>query len=345
MFAPMPINNSIQKPSTNPEQFQQQLLTWYTANGRHHLPWRNTRDAYHILLSEIMLQQTQVETVLSRYYDPFLEKFPNLDALKKASIESVMHAWQGLGYYRRAGYLHEIAKRSAPELPNDFESLILLPGIGKNTAHALLAFAHHQPYAVMEANVKRVVSRIFALKHPSENELWSAADLLLNKAEPFNHNQAMMDLGSLICSIKNPKCPACPAQNICAGKYNPKAYPRKKQKTATPTRKRNIIVVQNADGRIYAKPREGKLLGGLYQFIELENDAICVELNGRKYWQTTWQKLGNIRQQYSHFKLEADVFLLRYDGKYEPKHWHSIGQLQSLPWSNAEKKILSLLKF
>lgn len=289
-----------------------------------------------------MLQQTQVDTVLNRYYHPFLKHFPTLTVLKNAPAESVMHAWQGLGYYRRAGFLHETAKRSAPKLPTDIIALMALPGIGRNTAHALLAFAYHQPFAVMEANVKRIISRIFALEIPTENQLWQAAESLLNRAEPFNHNQAMMDLGTMICTPAQPKCELCPANTLCKGKANPLRYPQKKAKKTAPIRKQQILMVQDSNGKIYARPREGKLLGGLYQFIELESDITTIKLNSNIAPKSSWKKLGNVQQKYSHFTLNAEIFMLNYHGAHAAKNWYSMSDLPKLPWSNAEKKILQL---
>ncbi|MBY0354265.1 MAG: hypothetical protein K2Q12_00885, partial [Rickettsiales bacterium] len=138
----------------------QTIHDWYAAHGRHSLPWRLTRDPYAIYVSEIMLQQTQVATVLTRFYHPFLARFPTLQSLADASQEEVLKAWEGLGYYSRARNLHQAAKICAPTLPTTVEGLLELPGIGRNTAHAIAAFAYHQPVAVMEANVKRVLHRL-----------------------------------------------------------------------------------------------------------------------------------------------------------------------------------------
>ncbi len=327
----------------NPAQFQRELLQWYKNSGRHHLPWRQTNNAYHILVSEIMLQQTQVDTVLNRYYHPFLKQFPDLLTLKNAPLETVLHAWQGLGYYRRAGYLHQIAKRTAPCLPTCFDELIALPGIGKNTAHAVLSFAHHQAFPVMEANVKRILSRIFALTNPSEKMLWSGAEKLLNRTNPFDHNQAMMDMGAMICTVKNPLCTTCPAQSICRGKSTPMEYPAKQAKREVPTRNFNIVIATDRHGRIFATPRSGRFLSGLYQFIELAPHIDTLKLNSSTFCKTHWQKLGHITQQYSHFTLLADVFRIDYQGEHQSVHWHDSSDLNSLPWSNAEKKILQLL--
>src|SRR5471030_2980369 len=172
------------------QAFHQHLHQWYNLHGRKQLPWRTTDDPYAIYISEIMLQQTQVKTVLERYYFPFLQRFPTLAALTAAPQDDVLNAWQGLGYYNRALNLHKAAKRCGEQLPGTAEALMSLPGIGRNTAHAIAAFGYRQPVTVMEANVRRVLSRIFALSCPDEKTLWDKAGALLDKGNPFDYNQA-----------------------------------------------------------------------------------------------------------------------------------------------------------
>src|SRR5690606_21944465 len=138
-----------------------------------------------------------------------------------------------------------------PALPDRYEALVALPGIGKNTAHALLAFGFGQPFAVMEANVKRILCRIFALQAPKDATLWQLAEVLLHAAEPFDHNQAMMDLGSMVCTPRQPKCAICPANRICLGQAAPERYPARVAKKAVPVRRRVIVVVEDAAGNIY----------------------------------------------------------------------------------------------
>lgn len=236
-------------------RFHLALAKWYQTNGRHDLPWRNTTDPYHIWLSEVMLQQTQVSTVRDRFYGPFLKKFPTIASLAAAPSEAVMKAWEGLGYYSRARNLHKAAQQLnsegglppfAPEGASrrkrlaqrathpSLDQLLQLPGIGRNTASAILAFAYHQPVAILEANVKRIIARVFALTQPNDAELWAGAEALLNRDEPFNYNQAMMDIGALICTPKNPNCNACPASSICKGKIAPEKYPTPKTKNKHP---------------------------------------------------------------------------------------------------------------
>lgn len=224
----------------NITDFHARLHRWYKKHGRLSLPWRNTRDPYHIYLSEIMLQQTQVATVLERYYHPFLKRFPTLKSLAAAPLKDVLKAWEGLGYYTRAGNLHKAALLSCKNFPKDVEGLIALPGIGKNTAHAIAAFAYHQPVPVMEANVKRVLCRVFALKTPDDKILWEKADELLDRKNPFDYNQAMMDIGSYVCTKRAPKCSECPLNKLCLGQTNPLLYPEPKQKKKVPLRKKKL---------------------------------------------------------------------------------------------------------
>jgi len=314
----------------SPSAFHKALHVWYRKHGRKKLPWRNTDDPYAIYISEIMLQQTQVKTVLERFYHPFLTRFPTLRSLADADIKDVLKCWQGLGYYNRAGNLHRTAKLARSGLPRTVEALLALPGIGRNTAHAIAAFAYRTPVPVMEANVKRVLSRIYALRSPSEQELWEKAEALLDTKNPFDYNQAMMDVGSLVCTRRNPDCPACPAHIICKGQTAPENYPAAKIKKSVPVRTRFIAVKRNAKGQFHATARAGKFLKGLYGFAESEKKP----LSG-KY-------IGSIRQQYSHFTLEAEIYLQPVKGS--GKNWYGINALHALPHSGAEEKILQLLK-
>ncbi len=305
----------------------QAIRDWYHSHGRKDLPWRNSRDPYAIWVSEIMLQQTQVTTVRDRFYGPFLAKFPTAKALAMAPENDVMKAWEGLGYYRRARHLHQAAKRIT-KFPNQVDELILLPGIGKNTAHAIMAFAFHAPVAVMEANVKRIVARVFAIENPRAEDLWHAAEKLLNREDPFLHNQAMMDIGAMICTPRNPRCGECPLQNICTGKIAPENYPAKKAKKAVAVRKRYILVRQNPRGEVALEKREGNLLGGLYGFEQVD-----VKPAGRY--------LGEVRHHYSHFTLEARVYVSR---KAAGKAlWKSPHALHDIALSALDHKVLKLL--
>ncbi len=326
---------------TNLVRFHHALVKWYEANGRHGLPWRTTTDPYHIWLSEVMLQQTQVATVRERFYFPFLEKFPTIAALANAPRESVMKAWEGLGYYRRAGNLHEAAKQLSTQgglpiasTPPSIDELLALSGIGRNTASAILAFAYHQPVAILEANVKRIIARVFALETPSDTALWEGAEALLNHAEPFNYNQAMMDIGSLICTPKNPKCEQCPASVICAGKTSPERYPTPKAKKQVPTRDVTIHVREDTRGRLFLEKRDEALLGGLYGFPQsavIASDSAAIHL-------------GHVTHVYSHFKLIGHVIHERITSKPNSPDWHTREEIVALPLSKLDHKVLALVE-
>ena len=322
-------------------KFHARLHHWYDAHGRKALPWRTTDDAYAIYISETMLQQTQVKTVLERFYHPFLTRFPTLKSLAKADSEDVLRAWQGLGYYSRALNLHKAAQQSGGTLPRSVEELIKLPGIGRNTAHAIAAFAYRLPVPVMEANLKRVLCRIFALSVPNDAQLWEHAHSLLDSDEPFDYNQAMMDIGAMVCIKRAPDCPACPANNICAGKASPESYPAPKAKKVERIRKKRIVVFTNSKGQVYATARKTRFLGGLYHFVELAEDTKEAALGTKHYKLTSAAHIGDIRQVYSHFTLEAEIYLIRAEGS--GSNWHGGNALSSLPFSAAEQKILQLL--
>jgi A/G-specific adenine glycosylase len=218
--------------------FRHVLLNWYSKYGRD-LPWRRTRSPYRILVSEFMLQQTQVATALP-YYKKWLRRFPSFTALARASQSSVLHQWQGLGYYRRAGNLHATAKlvthRCRGRFPRSIEETRLLPGIGKYTAHAVATFAFDQPVPIVEANTSRVLARLFNLRKPIESaagrkNLWSHAAALVPKKAPSIYNSALLDLGALICLPRKPNCGKCPVQKFCRAK-NPELLPIKRVRPA-----------------------------------------------------------------------------------------------------------------
>ena len=193
--------------------FTRKLLAWYKRNGRD-LPWRYTRNPYAVLVSEFMLQQTQVSRVLE-YYPRFMTRFPTIDALARARPKAVMEQWEGLGYYARARNLHLLAKRVAEtgnQIPDDPEELRTLPGVGRYTAGAVACFAYEKPVPAVDTNVKRVLTRVFAPK-----DVWAFAKQLTPRVgeRAWRFNQALMELGALVCTAKKPKCPTCPVRNDC----------------------------------------------------------------------------------------------------------------------------------
>ena len=311
------------------------IQTWYKSHGRLDLPWRTTEDPYHIYLSEVMLQQTQVKTVLERYYFPFLKKFPTLKALGNAPLDDVLKMWEGLGYYNRAKNLHKTAQLLtqgqlqgiATTLPSEIDELILLPGIGKNTAHAVATFAYKKPVPIMEANVKRILCRLHTLQIPTDKALWEIAYTLVDKENPFDYNQAMMDIGATLCTPKNPQCEICPLLDICQGKEEPTLYPTKK-KRVVPTREQHIMISIYND-KLSLTQRSGKFLHGLWGF-----DAIEVPLCASEY-------IGEVTHAYTHFKLTCKVYV-HYELDREHDNYYSTQEIRKLAISKVDEKIVKL---
>jgi len=304
----------------------QNIQDWYQKNGRLDLPWRNTDENYYIYLSEVMLQQTQVKTVLERYYIPFIERFPTLQSLGEAPLDDVLKMWEGLGYYNRAKNLHKTATL-VDELPTDIEELIKLPGIGKNTAHAVAAFAFKQPVPIMEANVKRILCRLHQLSTPNDKKLWEIAYTLVDKVNTFDYNQAMMDIGATICLPRNPKCEICPLHDICKGKEEPALYPTKK-KRVVPTREQNILV-HVYDDKLSLTQRKGKFLHGLWGFESVEIPLCAAEY------------VGEVTHAYTHFKLICKVYVY-YENSPEQPDYFSEDEIQKLAISKVDEKIVKL---
>ena len=308
---------------------QKSLLDWYAKNGRHDLPWRQTNDAYKIYLSEIMLQQTQVKTVLERFYFPFLERFPTLQSVAFSPLDDVLKMWEGLGYYTRARNLHHTAITCNGVLPQNPEELGGLRGIGKSTAHAICSFAYHQALPILDANVKRVLCRYFALKIKDEKVLWEKAWKLLHVKHPYEHNQAMMDIGAMICTPKNPNCLVCPLELTCKGKDAPENYPKVVKKAKVPTKNRFALVIFK-EGKLGLIQRTERLLHGLWGFVQIDE-----KLNNAK-------SLGKVTHTYSHFKLEleiiqGDALHVNVDGYFTEE------EIKNLALSTVDKKIIQTI--
>jgi len=308
------------------KQTHKKIQHWYQTHGRLDLPWRNTNDPYHIYLSEVMLQQTQVKTVLERYYFPFLEKFPTLKTLSDAPLDDVLKMWEGLGYYNRAKNLHHTATL-VNELPTTIDDLIKLPGIGKNTAHAVAAFAFNQAVPIMEANVKRILCRLNKIITPNDKQLWEIAYKLVDKAKPFDYNQAMMDIGATVCLPKNPFCEICPLTDMCKGKEEPALYPTKK-KRIVPTREQNILI-SVYDDKLALTQRKGKFLHGLWGFESVE-----VPLCASEY-------IGDVTHAYTHFKLICKVYVY-YENSPEQIDYFAEEEIQKIAISKVDEKIVKL---
>ncbi len=210
-------------PGAARQRFRRRLLAWYRTHGRS-LPWRDTSDPYHILVSEVMLQQTQVDRVLPKYRE-WLEKYPSLEALASAPEDDVNATWRPLGYNIRPRRLHAIARESVTryggQLPSDEETLLSFKGIGAYTAGAIRSFAFRERAAILDTNVARVLFRVFvaagdAKAHATRKHLWAVSAALVPRKDVFDFNQALMDLGAIVCTSRKPKCLVCPMTKLCA---------------------------------------------------------------------------------------------------------------------------------
>ena len=269
----------VKKSPSQDTSFADALIDWQKQHGRHQLPWQGTRDAYRIWLSEIMLQQTQVATVIP-YYARFLDSFPNVAALAAAPTETVMVHWSGLGYYTRARNLHRCAQQvvshHAGRFPSDPETLASLPGIGKSTAAAIAAFAYGARAAILDGNVKRVFCRVFGVEgFPGqaavEKNLWQRAEAMLPAREIEAYTQGLMDLGATLCTRTRPACDRCPMQSRCIAHASGRTaeLPARKPKKAIPEKSTVMLVVMH-EGEILMeqRPPEG-IWGGLLSLPEL----------------------------------------------------------------------------
>ncbi|MCS0588154.1 A/G-specific adenine glycosylase [Massilia norwichensis] len=268
--------------------FSRAVIDWQRRHGRHALPWQNTRDAYRIWLSEIMLQQTQVSAVLG-YYARFLERFPDVQALAAAPVEDVMTYWAGLGYYTRARNLHACARRVVAEydgvFPSDPALLADLPGIGRSTAAAISAFSSGTRAAILDGNVKRVFARVFGIDQypglkPVEDALWRRAEALTPAEEGIeSYTQGLMDLGATLCTRSRPDCPRCPLQDRCVAHATGRTaeLPVRKPKKTTPEKRAQMLVVIDG-GQVLLEQRPGTgIWGGLLSLPEVDGHVALDE--------------------------------------------------------------------
>lgn len=255
-------------------ELRRSLLAWYGQQGRD-LPWRQTRDPYAIWISEVMLQQTQVQTVIP-YYQRWLERFPTVEVLAIADLNAVLKAWEGLGYYSRARNLHRAAQQIVTEhqgrFPESATAVEALPGIGRTTAGGILSAAFNQPQAILDGNVKRVLARLGALPLPPAQaiaQLWQWSEALIDPDQPRDFNQAIMDLGATICTPRKPVCDRCPWSFACAA-YNTQMteqLPLREASSPIPHKQIGVAVIWNDRGQILIDQRKPEgLLGGLWEF-------------------------------------------------------------------------------
>jgi len=344
------------------EKIQKRLLRWFERNARD-LPWRKIQDSYAIWISEIMLQQTQVPTVIP-YYQKFLKSFPTVQHLAKANLSRVLKVWEGLGYYSRARNLHRASKivlnHFHGKIPDNLKGLLSLPGIGRSTAGAILSFAYNEDTPILDGNAKRVLSRLFAIsgsKTKAEKILWRTSEYLIPKGHSNPFNQALMDLGSMVCTPKDPQCPLCPLSYLCKAKASgtPERYPSKVARKRIPQITAVSAVIQRG-GRVLLNRRPPRgLLGGLWEFpnwkiegkqrsrsrlkLRLRNfvkkeTGISVEIK---------ESIGTFKQTFTHFKLTLDAYYCEAVRVNRKGRWVPTRSLHVLAMSRIHRRIAHII--
>jgi A/G-specific adenine glycosylase len=302
--------------------FAQQLIRWQTVHGRHNLPWQNTRDAYRIWLSEIMLQQTQVGTVIP-YYLRFLERFPDLAGLAGAPLDEVLALWSGLGYYSRARNLHAAARLVMEghegAFPERIEDIVALPGIGRSTACAIAVFAFGARSAILDGNVKRVLTRHFGVAgHPGENKvataLWGLAESLLPARGVATYTQALMDLGATVCTRSRAGCGNCPVSTSCVALASDQVafLPTPRPKKTTPQKATRMLILRRAGDILLEKRPPSGIWGGLWSLPETAMDTdVATHCRTRFGMETTAAgSLPELKHTFTHFRLRIAPQLL-----------------------------------
>nr|WP_295356482.1 A/G-specific adenine glycosylase [Accumulibacter sp.] len=316
--------------------FAERVVAWQRVNGRHALPWQETRDPYHVWLSEIMLQQTQVRSVIP-YYQRFRARFPTIEGLAAAPLASVLEAWSGLGYYARARNLHRCAQtiisRHGGEFPCDPQITERLPGIGRSTAAAIGVFAFGRRAAILDGNVRRVLARCFAVDGSASaaadrRRLWALAESLLPTTEIEAYSQGLMDLGATLCVHRQPACDRCPLASLCAARQQGRqaALPVPVARKPLPERRGSVIVL--TDGRqvlLERRPASG-IWGGLLSLPEVVGGSVeaLAQRHGCRLLMAS--ELPSVRHRFTHFRLtlavlRADVEFIARSACEDRWHW------------------------
>ena len=349
------------------EPVRMRLKEWFASCHRN-LPWRETRDPYSIWVSEVMLQQTQVNTVIP-YYRRFTERFSTVLLLADADFQEALKLWEGLGYYSRIRNFHKAAERVRDHfggvVPQDWMSFRALPGVGDYIAAAVLSIASGQPYAVVDGNVKRVLARLLLMNmptnHPTSHKVYLEPALqLLDTGDPGLHNQALMELGAMVCKPAAPLCETCPVQTDCMAFRLRQTvnYPHRLKKPDTPLYAVAVGVVYRDDRVLITQRKPDGLLGGLWEFpggkireMESAEDACIREIREETGISVCVQShLTQVRHAYTHFKIVMDVFICRYlEGSVRLNgpcdyRWAAMDELERYPFPGANRKFMKLLK-
>lgn len=345
----------------NQATFASRVLAWYDVAGRKTLPWQQQKTPYRVWVSEIMLQQTQVATVIP-YYERFMARFPDVITLADAPVDDVLHHWTGLGYYARARNLHKAAQQIRDQhqgvFPEHIDEVMALPGIGRSTAGAILSFSLGQPHAILDGNVKRVLTRWLAMpgwpgQKPVENQLWEVAIRLTPRQGVQQFNQAMMDIGATLCTRSKPACQRCPLAEDCQGRLEgaPQRYPEgKPKKAATPVKNGLFLLLRHADRVLLQKRPPQGIWGGLYCFPQFDNEAMLhAWLREAGMEPAQLQELAGFRHTFSHFHLDIRPFLLTrstvLDGgvimEADSTLWYNLAQPDEVGLAAATQRLLA----
>jgi A/G-specific adenine glycosylase len=352
----------------NPQTLSRSLLDWYQISGRD-LPWRKTRDPYKIWISEIMLQQTQVKTVLP-YFDRWLNLFPTLEVLASSPLQSVLKAWEGLGYYARARNIHKaaivITETFSGQFPDTLKNAMSLPGIGRTTAGGILSAAFNMPLPILDGNVKRVLARLINLSTPPDRNLatlWEISESLVPLDQGRDFNQAFMDLGATVCIPKVPNCLVCPWNSFCKS-YNlgvQNQRPMTEPKAPIPHKVIGVAVIWNSnqDNSILIDRRKPEgLLGGMWEFPggKVEPGETIPECIKREIQEelaieiAVDESLMTIDHAYSHFKVTLNVYHCRHLSgipqtiECDGIKWVTLSELNEYPFPTANLKIIQALQ-
>jgi A/G-specific adenine glycosylase len=303
--------------------FSRQIIEWQRRHGRHHLPWQASRDPYRIWVSEIMLQQTQVGTVIP-YYERFMARFPDIDSLAEASEEEVLTCWAGLGYYARGRNLHraarQVVEKHAGIFPRDFNDIVALPGVGRSTAAAISAFAFGECRAILDGNVKRVLTRTFAIDgwpgdKKVEAQLWQLSESLLPESDIETYTQALMDIGATVCTRSRPKCDLCPLVRDCLARREKRidSLPASRPPKLLPERTATLLVIRHGRDILLLKRPSPGIWGGLWSLPESEGDLIpvCLQLTGQT--PSSIEALPAFTHTFTHFRMLIQPVMLLLD--------------------------------
>ena len=342
------------------------MLDWYQKQGRKHLPWQQDKTPYRVWISEIMLQQTQVATVIP-YYQKFMASFPNIMALANADEDNVLHHWTGLGYYARARNLHKAAKIITNDyngcFPENIEQVVALPGIGPSTGGAILSLSLNKHHAILDGNVKRVLARCYLVEGHNaqakyEKALWPIAQTLTPKNHVAHFNQSMMDLGAMVCTRSKPLCHQCPLQSSClafAGSEQAN-FPQKKPKKLIPVKSTIMVIprmqTKKANEVLMEKRPPTGIWGGLWCFLEVsEKKDITKLLTKLNLKETSQVEMAAFRHTFSHFHLDIQPIIIDCQfmtsqeiNENNKQQWYDLNIEQSVGLAASTKKLISLLK-